>query len=214
MNIPQALSAVALTVLATTAAPPAAATVLVDNLLEPQRDTSILSAAFWAAQSFTTAADATVLASIELWLGAGMEAPAVFAELHADADGPAGALTAFVVPALAGGPTRIEQLPAAAPVALAPATTYWVVLGTSDPGEFGWTYASGNAQSGPGVLGNYRYSDDSGASWIDFGSDNPYLMRVHVAAVPELPASALLAAGLLLLRLRSRAGAAARLPAR
>ena len=176
------------------------ADVLVDNLLQPQRDTSSIDNALWAAQSFVTASNAVNLQSIELWLGQRSGDPLISAELRADsASGPAAALATFGLPALAVGATQIELLPSVPALQLAAGTTYWIVLGVAGAGAFGWTYAEGNNQSGPGSLGNYNYSTDGGVNWANFGADNPYLVRVNVAAVPE-PASALtLLAGMALL---------------
>ena len=176
----------------------ARADILVDNLLEPQRGTTIVTTDFWAAQSFVTAGAAVTLQSIELWLGLRDGDPTITAELRADgASGPAAALASFGLPALSTGATQIELLPSVPQVALAANTTYWIVLGATGPGSFGWTYARGNNQTGPGALGYYGYSGDGGANWGSFGTDDPYLVRVNVAAVPE-PGSAMLNLGGLL----------------
>lgn len=180
------------------------ADVLVDNLLEPHRDTTVVESGFWAAQSFITAGDSVMLQSIELWLGARSGDPAITAELRADsAGGPAAALAAFSLPSLSTGLTQIELLASVPHISLAAGTKYWIVFGVSGPGSFGWTYAEGNNQSGPGALANYNYSFDGGASWLDFGILNPYLLRVNVApAVPEPASVALLLAGIALLAVR------------
>ena len=177
----------------------ARADILVDNLLEPQRGTTIVTTDFWAAQSFVTAGAAVTLQSIELWLGLRDGDPTITAELRADgASGPAAALASFGLPALSTGATQIELLPSVPQVALAANTTYWIVLAaTGGTGSFGWTYAQGNNQTGPGALGYYGYSGDGGANWGSFGTDDPYLVRVNVAAVPE-PGSAMLYLGGLL----------------
>lgn len=182
------------------------ADVLVDNLLQTPRDSSVIDSTLWAAQSFVTAGDAVNLQSIELWLGQRVGDPLITAELRADsASGPGAALAFFSLPALGLGATQIELLPAAPQLALAAGTTYWIVLGVPGAGSFGWTYAEGNNQVGPGSLGNFNYSSDAGISWINFGADNPYLMRVNVSAVPEPATAATLFVGMaLLLALRRR----------
>ncbi len=184
----------------------ARAAVLVDNLLVAQRDTTVVDSSLWAAQSFVTAADAVNLQSIELWLGQRVGEPIITAELRADsASVPAAALATFSLAALGAGATQIEMLPSAPQLQLAASTTYWIVLGVPGAGSFGWTYAEGNSQTGPGTLGSFNYSTDGGANWANFGADNPYLVRVNVSAVPE-PATALsLLAGMaLLVALRRR----------
>lgn len=182
------------------------ADVLVDNLLQPQRDTTVVDNSLWAAQSFVTAAEAVNLQSIELWLGQRSGDPFITAELRADsAGGPAAALATFSLPALGAGATQIELLPAAPQLELAAGTTYWIVLGVPGAGSFGWTYADGNNQAGPGSLGNFNYSTNGGANWVNFGADNPYLVRVNVTAVPEPASSLTLLAGMaLLVALRRR----------
>ena len=178
----------------------ARADVLVDNLLEPQRGTTIVTTDFWAAQSFVTAGAAVTLQSIELWLGLRDGDPTITAELRADgASGPAAALASFGLPALSTGATQIELLPSVPQVALAANTTYWIVLGATGAGSFGWTYARGNNQTGPGALGYYGYSGDGGANWGSFGTDDPYLVRVNVVAVPEPAGVVMLLAGMALL---------------
>ena len=183
----------------------ARADVLVDNLLQPQRGTTDVDSSLWAAQSFVTAAAAVNLQSIELWLGQRVGDPLITAELRADsASGPAAALATFTIPALGTGATQIELLPAA-PQLLAASSTYWIVLGVPGAGSFGWTYAEGNTQAGPGTLGSFNYSTDGGANWANFGADNPYLVRVNVSAVPEPATAATLFFGMaLLLALRRR----------
>jgi len=178
----------------------ARADILVDNLLEPQRGTTIVTADFWAAQSFVTAGSAVTLQSVELWLGRRDGDPLLTAELRADsASGPAATQASFGLPLLAPGATQIELLPSLPPVALAANSTYWIVLGVTGAGSFGWTYAEGENQTGPGALGNYNYSSDGGASWTSYGNLNPYLVRVNVTAVPEPAGVATLLAGMALI---------------
>jgi len=182
------------------------ADVLVENLLQTQRGTSDIDSSLWAAQSFVTAAEAVNLQSIELWLGQRVGDPLITAELRADsASGPAATLATFGLPLLGVGAPQIELLPAVPQLQLAAGTTYWIVLGVPGAGSFGWTYAEGNNQAGPGTLGNFSYSTDGGGNWVNFGADNPYLVRVNVSAVPEPATAATMFVGMaLLLALRRR----------
>jgi hypothetical protein len=187
--------------LACGAALPCAAAVLVGNLDQPTRATTIVPIdQGWAAQSFATGAASEVLSAIDVLVGLRSGTPVVVAELHADsADGPGALLATFSVPLLPSGtPQPVALTPDIAAV-LAPFSTYWLVMGTSGAGAFGWSYAQGNASNGPGALGAYAYSPDQGASWSGFGTDNPYQLQVEVSAVPEPANAAMLALGLGLL---------------
>ena len=191
---------------------PCAAAVLVGNLDQPTRDvTGIPTVLGWAAQSFATGASGEILSAIEVLVGQRDGDPAIVAELHADsASGPGALLSGFSVPLLPTGTPQVLTLTPNIAWALAPDTSYWLVMGTTGAGSFGWAYAEGNVTSGPGSLASYGYSQDQGASWNSFGSDNPYQMQVDVSAVPEPATAQALLLGLLcvggLMRWRGRAG--------
>lgn len=185
---------------------PASAVVLVDNLSEPIRDVTTVDASLWAAQSFSTDAQAYTLDSIEVLLGSRSGDALVIAQLRADAAGlPGAALVSFspaagTSPPSAGAPSLLPG----AGLSLAANGIYWVVFGTDTDGSFGWAYAEGNNASGVGALGNYAYSADQGATWSAANSDNPYNLRVTVSAVPELPIAMTLFAGMLALTMLRR----------
>ena len=173
--------------------PASHATVLVENLSQPTRGTTELSNSVWATQSFSTAATPVLLNNIEVNVGLAID-PSVVAELRADngAGAPGVLLTTFSLSGLTDGATQTEMLtPDTGDVPLAANLGYWLVLGVRGFGTFGFSYAEGNVKTGPGSLGNYAYSENSGTSWSGFNSDNPYHLRVNVTAVPE-PTSALL----------------------
>lgn len=171
------------------------ADVLIDNLGEPIRNPANIGNDFWSTQSFITAGGTEVqLDAVTLRLGVLLGNPAIVAELRSDsAGGPGNLITTFGMPALDPGPTRNETLGVPSGVTLQPATTYWLVLGVNGAGGLDWSYAAGNAASGSGSFGEYAYSLTQGASWIGFGTEDPYMARIEVSAVPE-PSPTLLAA--------------------
>lgn len=173
----------------------ASATVLLSNLGEPVRGTTIVDGSFWAAQGFSSDGSASTLQSIRTVLGGAMDNPSAFAELRVGSTSGT-VVTTFAIPSLAGAGSVRTLTPLGA-TALAPNATYYLVLGVNGGGSFGWNYAEGNASTGPGSFANYEYSTDQGASWTNFGGDNPYLMEVNVLAegVPEPTSWALLILG-------------------
>ncbi|MGE0862021.1 MAG: choice-of-anchor R domain-containing protein [Gammaproteobacteria bacterium] len=176
-------------------APTADAAVVLSNLDQPRRSASTIQATPddvvtlpWASQSFVTDAQAYRVDSLEVVLGARVDAPTVVAELRADAGGSApGALIATLTLGGAVIPTGSPAILALTPTAtvdLAAGTTYWLVLGALDAGSYDWEYAEGNGSTGPGAFGNFAYSFDQGASWTGFGGDNPFKLAVNASPVP------------------------------
>jgi hypothetical protein len=188
----------------------AQADVLVSNLAQPERSFSELSSLFWAAQSFTTDGSTHSLLSVDAMLGSGAyrgDDTEVVAELHASGPGIIGSLlTTFSFGSMpSGAPSAISLLPDSG-VTLAAGTTYWLVMGerhgSLDSEYLGWSYAEGNASTGPGSLGAFGYSTDGGMSWSasTFDTPNPFRLAVNVASpVPEPSSVALMALGLLAL---------------
>lgn len=181
---------------------PANAVALIDNLAQPTRDVTQIDSALWAAQSFITDTNASRLNGIDILAGRRLGDPLQFAALYSDAGaGPDTLLSSFSI-AIGSGPLALTSLLPALQIVLAPVTAYWLVIGASDLGSLGWAYAEGNAFSGTGSFGGYRYSDNLGVSWGAAGTDNPYQMAVDVTAVPEPAGWALMATGLLALSCR------------
>ncbi len=178
-----------------------AQTVLVSNLSQPTRATTTIDPSFWASQSFATDASSWLLSSIRTIVGDRSGAPSIFAELRADAGGePTGALlTSFAFgPITTASPTLTVLTPSSF-VWLAPSTVYWLVFGATGTGSFGWSYAQGNASTGPGSFGAYAYSSDQGATWGSQATADPYLVEVNVVsttATPEPGTLSLLALGM------------------
>lgn len=187
--------------------PLSAAIVLVGNLGESLRATTIVSPDLFAAQSFITDSNSYSLERIDTVLGLAEGDPVVTAELReADPDG--ALVTAFFLPDLTGS-LSVRTLTPVSSVALAPSTVYWLVFTVGGAGSsFGWSYAEGNGKLGPGSFGDYSYFS-GGGPWGAAGSDNPYLMRVIADPMVDAPEpSTLLVAlaglGLLATRVRRR----------
>lgn len=194
------------------AATTAQADMLVSNLAQPERAFSELTSLFWAAQSFVTDGSNHPLLSIDAMLGTGArrgDDTEFVAELHAAGPGIIGSLlTSFSFGSTSSGsPTDISLLPTSG-VTLAAGTTYWLVMGerhgSLDSEYLGWSYADGNASTGPGSLGAFGYSTDGGMSWSasTFDTPNPFRLAVNVApltAVPEPSSTVLTALGLVAL---------------
>lgn len=189
MRFDQAVSYVMVVILAVVF--PASAQPLIDNLSEPTRGTTILGTespdAIWAAQGFSTPRRVQ-LDSIDILAGLALDPVDAVAELRVG-DDPSGALVAtFTVPALnPSGIDVVTLLPDSLPLLL-PGRTYWLVMGTTVSGSFGWSYAAGNSYAGEGTILGYSYSEDSGATWSAFGSDDPYQIRVNITNVCACPA--------------------------
>lgn len=186
-------------VLALAGAGLARADVLVTNLAEPLRDTTPIGNNpnpvpapfpspewYWAAQSFVTDGQSYALGQIDIIAGDENAAPVVVAELRADNAGAIGTLiTTLVAPSFVGSQSPRTLVPAS-PVSLAPATIYWVVLGSQAPGDgtLGWSYANTNLSQGTGLIGLFADSTDSGGTW-NYASASPYF--IQVIAEPEPP---------------------------
>lgn len=179
----------------------AGATDLVNNLDQPTRSMNVLPTDGWAAQSFATDGASYALSSVQVLLGNLTGAPSIVAELHTgDAFNPGATLAAFSIAGVPiGSPAPVTLTPIRS-VTLNAGTNYWLVLGASTlAGTFTWSYAQGNVTTGSGSLGNYNYSADSGVTWTNYGSDNPFQLKVDVSPVP-FPATAwLFGAGFLTL---------------
>ncbi len=172
-------------------APAVFADPLIDNLAEPTRDASTLSGIepdlLWGAQSFVSPSSLR-LRTIEVPLGNAFESPEVVAQLRSGLDPSGPLLASFAVPALSASGIDILTLTPDADVQLEPGETYWLLLGPAAGGSFQWAYAEGNNFLGIGSFGNYNYSTDAGATWTNYGSDNPFKVRVNVEPPPGCPA--------------------------
>ncbi len=167
-------------------APHARADVLLNNLDQPARGTTILGTEdpdmIWAAQSFRTPGRAS-LNIIKILAGNAVNSPDVVIALYAGTDPSGTLLTTFAIPAFNASGLNIVDLVPDSAVVLKPGTLYWLVVGTATTGSVGWSYAEGNASDGPGSFGPYNYSTDSGATWPASGSDNPYHMQIEATPI-------------------------------
>ena len=180
--------------------------VLVSNLAEPIRATTTIDLNLWALQTFETDNNAYNLLDIRTMLGESTSGAGIVAELRAYDT--LALLTTMTVPSLAG-PVSVKTLTPDNAVTLEPNTIYALVFSLTGSGSFGWSYAQGQNQTGPGSLLDYAYSEDQGVTFPIIRDDNPYLIQVNVdaAGVPEpstlaLCVSALIAVSILKLRQR------------
>jgi hypothetical protein len=168
--------------------PRSEALVIVGNLDQPQRAaTPIGSPEYWGAQSFTVDAAYTLTEVVAL-MGAASGPPDAVIELRSGtADVPdlsaSALLTTFAVPDLSGAASGRSFLPDDT-VVLVPGNAYWFLVGAFS-GGFEWWYAGNNLETGPGSLGNYADSVDSGATFTNGGNDFPYMLEVRGDVVPE-----------------------------
>lgn len=145
---------------------------------------------YWGAQSFQSDAKQYILTSIDAVVGDGSTdpPPQIVAQLFSDSSGSIGELIAtFVAPEVTGTPNALTFVPNT-PITLAAETAYWFVLGVENPGDgtFSWQYAEGDDFVGPGLLGRFADSVDSGDAW-SYGDGNPYALQVNVTSPLQLP---------------------------
>jgi len=158
---------------------------LLDNLDQPIQAATVFGTlkadAIWAAQSFGSHSTFR-LVSIEVPLGNAIDSPDAFAELRRGEDPTGPAIAIFPLPALSETGLELVTLVPDTDVVIEPDVLYWLVTGTVTVGSYEWSYAMGNLFVGSGYFGSYWYSFDLGATWIDFGGDNPYHIRVNVSS--------------------------------
>ncbi len=186
-------------------APAVSETLLVSNLSEPLRDATAIGNNpnpvdtpqgpsvpwSWGAQAFVSDNQPHQLTSIAALVGDGSLSPSpiVVAQLHADNGGVIGDLiTTFTAPDVTGPLNALTFLPDGT-VILDPNTQYWFVLGSEAPGDgtFFMGYADSNLSVGPGALGNFADSSDSGMTWNYGDASFPYFIQVNVANSSLLP---------------------------
>lgn len=171
---------------------PAAGDVIIGNLGAEIRFASDLGdPAHWAAQSFTTDANAYRLGAVTLMAGDATPGTAVFVSLHADGPGLeiGAAILGFVVGDMTGPAGPVVCTPEA-DFDLQPGTDYWIVVGVMGPGAAYWSYAEDQDPpvfDGPGsVRSDNAFADsaDAGATWTyhdlvpGFGS-GAYIFQVE-----------------------------------
>ncbi|MDX2131865.1 MAG: choice-of-anchor R domain-containing protein [Planctomycetota bacterium] len=159
----------------------ARADVLIDNVGEPTRDTTIFSTVapddIWGAQAFLVSRRYT-LDSVQMLLSGTQAGSDVVIELREGADPSGVAVATFTLPPLPPGGPEVVTLVPDAPFTLLPNTQYWIVIGVQSAGAIGWSYADGNANSGTEAIAAYSYSFDMGVTWGVQGTDNPYQFRI------------------------------------
>lgn len=134
-------------------------------------------------------------------LGNGANSPAGIFELRRDTGANAidltagGLVTTFTLPSLAGANSIRDFFPTIG-VTLDPNSKYWFMTGVTNSGTFEWDYANTGLFTGPGSLGEFGDSIDSGVTWSYHDSPFfPYFLQVNGsgANVPEPTAGVFLA---------------------
>lgn len=185
-------------VLAITAASPAGAEVVVSNLPNAANDGYAVRGTQWLAQGFVTDAETRQLVSALVDVGNNFGVGGIVAELRTSDAGDPGVL----VGTLSAAAPALTFLPAA-PIELAPSTTYFLVLGfpLGNPNTMGaWRATADLSTSGVGSLTEARYSFDQGTSWDGTGiTDQRLRLDVIAGAAPEPDATGLGVAALVAL---------------
>jgi len=175
---------------------PAMSDVLVSNLAEPERAATPIGNNpnpmlppdmgpwYWAAQSFTTDNMSYFLTSVDVIAGEASDTPPpeIYAALYTDDMGAIGSYIGnFNVTTDLLGAHSVRSFEPFDTIPLAPDTTYWFVMGVFNPGDgtYFWYYADSQLFEGPGVIGAFADSDDSGANW-NYADVRPYFIQVNV----------------------------------
>jgi hypothetical protein len=189
---------------------PARADLIVSNLDSPLiggatgriGDGSLNGTISSQATRFDTDAQAYTLTEVIARIGGRVGTIAGFAHLrlhnpvaNAPLGGPAGLIGSFAFPDdVPTGPPQDVPFTPLGTITLAPNSSYWFVLGDTNPGTYyQWVFPGNSVSTGPGQIPDrYAFSRDSENTWTAF-TDEPYLMSVSGTPVPE-PASIFVAA--------------------
>jgi hypothetical protein len=171
------------------------ATTLSTNIADPSAGTETASGSNFLTASFQTDSSSYNFLSVALLLQQFSSGSTTLALYSDGVLEPGIFLTALTSPSSYSS-TLVPTIYSGS-AALSANTKYWLVLSASS-GSFGWSWTTG-AGSGPGFLGEWGSSSDSGATW--FTTDTfPLQMSVDATSepltVPETSTSMLLIAGI------------------
>ena len=108
------------------------------------------------------------------------------------------AIGALNVPVIGPAYANYQLAPSSA-VALAPNSTYWVVVGvTTGTGYYDWNYTASNNGSGVGFSTRWGSTTNAGATWTGF-DDEPFMMEVSASRKESVPIPTLTEWGMILL---------------
>ena len=198
------------------AGPTLATASLFDNLGQDGDNATGITNDQWAAQGFTTTADADMVTEVEAALFSEAPTSGTFAmEIWNMASGAPGTKVADVFSGDASLLVSSTFAETGLSLTLSPLTDYFLVvkgISLDALSNVQWRYA--DAAGGTGLPSPFVQTTDAGASWSTPSQETPQKMRIAAATdVPVPPVPALLAIGLAGLRLtrrgsRSPAGAA------
>lgn len=191
---------------------PARAVVLIGNLTAPEGSTQDQIGVDggpdnWVAVSFTMppefySVSNAVLRIVENVALDGMPALSLWRDV---AGAPGDNLMGFSVPTLQSGVQNYTFNPLG-PVALGASETYWLVVGNTGAGNYGWRKSQPPTDpSGIAGFGNYIGSANAGATWNPANLAERYKFEINGVLVPEPSTAFLFLIGFVALGMRRRA---------